>query len=242
MGFPNVLPSNITTDNFAALTSMLTQNLASHKELLTQRTEQIDRLNEQIQEFSAVQKAELERLQETHARIKLRSEKQAKIANLRRILDEKRARAQPETLQQVLDLGAADSALLSEDLSSILPSIPSEDSPIEPGQRTLFTSALPAPSDLRARIHAYSSNNAQLQDQANELRSRSSELEGLYRRVVSLCTQVDEDKVEEALPNLLAAVESERGGGIESQGDVGRVRDFLRKVDGGPVLGVGVEG
>lgn len=225
---------------------MLTQNLASHKELLTQRTEQIDRLNEQIQEFSAVQKAELERLQETQARIKLRSEKQAKIANLRRILDEKRARAQPETLQQVqngtIDLGAADSALLSEDLSSILPSIPSEDSPVEPGQSSLFTSALPAPSDLRARIHAYSSNNAQLQDQANELRSRSSELEGLYRRVVSLCTQVDEDKVEEALPNLLAAVESERGGGIESQGDVGRVRDFLRKVDGGPVLGVGLEG
>ena len=49
---------------------------------------------------------------------------------------------------------------------------------------------------------------------------------------------VAEDKVEEALPNLLAAIESEKGGGgIESEGDVGRVRDFLRKVDGGQAVG-----
>lgn len=223
---------------------MLTSNLASHKDLLRQRTEQIDRLNEQIREFSAIQKAELERLQETQARIKIRAEKQAKVANLTRILKEKRAGTSPETLQDLqngtVELGAADSALLSEDLASILPTIPSEDSPVEPGQRSLFASALPAPSELRARIHAYGSNNAQLKDQANELRSRSSELEDLYRRVVSLCTNVPEDKVEEALPNLLAAIESERGGGIESEGDVGRVRDFLRKVDVGPLVGAEV--
>jgi regulatory protein SWI6 len=58
----------------------------------------------------------------------------------------------------------------------------------------------------------------------------------LYRRVVSLCTGVDEDKVEESLPNLLQAIESEKGAGIEVEGDVARVRDFLRKVDGGQAV------
>ena len=47
---------------------------------------------------------------------------------------------------------------------------------------------------------------------------------------------MDEDKVEESLPNLLQAIESEKGAGIEVEGDVARVRDFLRKVDGGQAV------
>ncbi len=54
-------------------------------------------------------------------------------------------------------------------------------------------------------------------------------MQGLYRKVVSLCTGVEESKVEESLPALVAAVESERGGlGVR---EVGRVREFLRRVD-----------
>jgi hypothetical protein len=52
----------------------------------------------------------------------------------------------------------------------------------------------------------------------------------LYRKVVALCTGVPEDQVEASLPSLVAAVESEPLS-IGEQ-DVGRVRDFLRKVDG----------
>lgn len=220
---------------------MLTQNLASHKDLLRQRTEQIDRLNEQIREFSAMQKAELDRLQETQSRIKSRGEKQAKLANLRRIVAEKRAALSPSAREEPanpsIELGAADDALLSKDFTSIIPSIPAEDESISPGERSLFTSAFPPPSELRARLHAYATNNSQLRDRAQELRSRSSELDDLYRHVVSLCTGVGEDKVEEALPSLLAAIESETRGGIQGEGDVGRVRDFLRKVDAGQAVG-----
>lgn len=200
------------------MTSLLTQNLSSHKDLLKQRTEQIDRLNEQIREFSAMQKADLERLQEMQARIRLRGERQAKIANLRRVLEEKTAALSPAQQQTHLELGSADSALISPDLDAALSSPDS--------------SSLPPPSDLNARIHAYSTNNNQLREQAAELRSRSSEVEGLYRRVVSLCTGVAEDKVDEALPSLVAAIESEKGV-MDGEGDVGRVREFLRRVDGG---------
>lgn len=204
---------------------MLTQNLTSHKELLKQRTDQIDRLNEQIREFSAMQKADLERLQEMQARIRLRGERQAKITNLRRVLQEKTAVLSPQLRQRRAELGEADSALVSEELNYALSSISAT------GQ--LVPGSLPPPSALNASMHAYSTNNRHLQEQADELRSRSSEVEGLYRRVVSLCTGVAEDKVDEALPNLVAAIESERGV-IEGEGDVGRVRDFLRRVDGGP--------
>jgi len=215
---------------------MLTQNLASHKDLLRQRTEQIDRLNEQIRELSTLHKTELERLQETQARIKTRGENQAKLANLRRILHDKRAAlplADRETQSGAEELGSADSALISEDLAAVLPNIPKADDSISPEQRSMFSSALPTPSELRSRLHAYETNNAQLRDHASELRGRSHDLEGLYRRVISLCTGVDEDKVEESLPNLQQAIESEKAAGIEVEGDVARVRDFLRKVDGG---------
>jgi regulatory protein SWI6 len=228
------------------MTSMLTQNLTSHKDLLRQRTEQIDRLNEQIRDLSAMHKAELERFQETQARIKARGEKQAKIANLRRIVQEKRAALTPSAREELqsgsIQLGAADAALLPEDLAAILPNIPALDTEISPEQRSLFTSALPVPSELRTRLHAYNTNNSQLKEYANELRGRSNELEDLYRRVVSLCTGVDEDKVEEALPNLLAAIESESTAGVEGEGDVVRVRDFLRRVDGAQAVGAGLEG
>lgn len=224
------------------MTSMLTQNLTSHKDLLRQRTEQIDRLNEQIREFSSLQKIELERFQEAQARIKARGEKQAKLANLRRILQEKRATLSPSAHEELQsannELGTADNALIPEDLAAILPSIPASDTEISHEQRSLYTTALPVPSEMRTRLHAYSTNNSQLKDQANELRGRSNELEDLYRRVVSLCTGVEEEKVEEALPNLLAAIESESAAGGEGEGDVVRVRDFLRRVDGGQAVGV----
>jgi regulatory protein SWI6 len=174
---------------------MLTQNLTSHKDLLRQRTEQIDRLNEQIRDFSAMQKAELQRLQEAQARIKARGEKQAKLANLRRIVHEKRAALTPSAQEELqsgaIQLGDADNALLPEDLAAILPNIPAPDIEISPEQQSLFTSALPVPSELRTRLHAYNTNNTQLKEHANELRGRSNELEDLYRRVVSLCTGVD---------------------------------------------------
>lgn len=207
------------------MTSLLTQNLSSHKDLLKQRTEQIDRLNEQIREFSAMQKADLERLQEMQARIRLRGERQAKIANLRRVLEEKTPALSPAQRQRPLELGEADAALITPDLDHALSTINTTGT-IVPG------SSLPPQSDLNARIHAYSTNNHQLREQAAELRSRSSEVEGLYRRVVSLCTGVAEDKVDEALPSLVAAIESEKGV-MDGEGDVGRVREFLRRVDGG---------
>ena len=50
----------------------------------------------------------------------------------------------------------------------------------------------------------------------------------MYRKVVSLCTKVDEDRVDSVLEGLVQALDSDPLDGVE----VGRVREFLRKVEG----------
>jgi len=222
------------------MTSMLTQNLASHKDHLRVRTEQIDRLNEQIREFSAQQKADLERLQELKERVKLRNERQAKIANLKRAIGErrvqqhlKRDRGQESGSSSTVEI---EPEWLNESSNAIL-AVESPNASPNNSQREFVENSIPSPQLLRARLNAFVTNNASLRRQADELKSRSVELEGMYRKVVSLCTGVAEEKVEESLPALVAAVESERGT-LQGEQEVGRVREFLRRIDG---AAVGVE-
>ncbi|GIZ36728.1 hypothetical protein CKM354_000019500 [Cercospora kikuchii] len=213
----------------ASMTSMLTQNLASHKELLRSKTEAIDRMNEQIRELSAMQKADLEKLQEMKERARLRAERKAKIANLQREIEKKKSankkmqnRRKSQSPTEQIDLEPDWLTDLNDNLHSTR---------MDAHQRQLITSSLPTPNLIKARLSAYQKSNSKLQAQAEQLRAKSTELEGLYRKVVALCTGVPEDKLDEALPALVAAVESERGTLGES--DVGRVREFLRKTDSG---------
>jgi regulatory protein SWI6 len=210
------------------MTSMLTQSLSSHKDLLRAKTERIDEINEQIRELSTRQKRDLEQVQELKERVHLRNERQAKIANLRRAIAEKRSRQQQSATPSVdieppwLDENTR--GILSPDLSPVT----QDPTPL---QRQLLSSSLPPANVMQMHVNAYTAHNASLQKQADDLKARSIEMEGLYRKAISLCTGVEEGKVEESLPALLAAVESEKGAvGVQ---EVGRVREFLRRVDGG---------
>lgn len=214
------------------MTSMLTQNLASHKELLRTRTEQIDKLNEQIRELSTMRKQDLEALQEMKERVRLREERKQKIANLKREIEKKRAASKKaqgrRTNAKTANLELKPSWL--DEIAGNLINLDTSDGQTNEQQRQLVMDRLPSASTLQARLSAYQASNGKLQQDANQLRSRSIELEALYRKVVSLCTGVAEDKVEESLPGLVAAIESEKGGIGEQE--VGRVREFLRRVDG----------
>lgn len=81
---------------------------------------------------------------------------------------------------------------------------------------------------LQARIVAYKKNEEKLLSTASDLRGRSAELERKFRRVISLCTGVEESKVDGLLKGLVKAVESD-----PSDVDISRVAGFLRKVDEG---------
>lgn len=219
----------LTLIDVAAMTSMLTQNMTQHRDLLKLRTEQIDLLNQQIRDFSAMQKQDHEELQLLQRRANTRMERQQKIANLRRAVNERRTT--PNATGRTRPVGHADDTVLVnyDQWQTSLPD-PSADDFQPDEQQKQFIASLPSRHDLRNRLNAYITNNQQLGSQAAELKDRSGELEALYRKVVSLCTGVPEDKVEENLASLVAAVESERGGlGRE---EVGRVREFLMKVDG----------
>lgn len=96
-----------------------------------------------------------------------------------------------------------------------------------------------SPGLISARVRAFSRHNAQLEQHAAQLRSRSTELEALYRKVVARCTGVREGDVERNLEGLVAAVESENWVGEDGR-DVGRVRDFLRRVGDGEQAEEGV--
>ena len=99
-----------------------------------------------------------------------------------------------------------------------------------PAQQRYLTGNVPNVQTLRARLSAYRAGNINLQQEADQLRAKSMETEVLYRQVVSHCTGVAPEEVDQKLPALIAAVESENGNLGEQQ--VGRVREFLRKVDG----------
>jgi ankyrin repeat protein len=216
-------------DVITSMTSMLTQSLSSHKDLLRARTEEIDVLNAKIQEFSTLQKQDLEQLQAIKERIRLRSERQAKIANLKRSIAEKRERQKASSSPPMT--AELDPSWLDDSSQEIISfSSPSSSDSPNALQRTFVTNSLPSPRTLRAHINAAAKHTENLKKQADELKSRSADVEAMYRKVVSLCTGVEEDKVEESLPALVAAVESEKG--ALGQQEVGRVREFLRRVDG----------
>lgn len=208
---------------------MLTQNLASHKELLDSKSSEIDRLNGEIRELSSVQKTQHDENQEVRERMRVRSERRAKVANLKREIEQKKASVKqlqsrkPNSKPAGIELTPALLDGFAEGMNARSPN-----HQITARQRELLSS-LPDSQAIQARLNAYNRSNTDLHHQAEQLKSKSIQLEGMYRKVVSLCTGVAEDKVEESLPALVAAVESERGSIGEQE--VGRVREFLRRVD-----------
>ncbi|KAG9677627.1 apses-domain-containing protein, partial [Aureobasidium melanogenum] len=221
-------------DVISSLTSMLTANLAQHKQLLAEKTTQIDKLNAQIQELSAVAKTESDQLATLQRRAKSRSEAQSKIANLKRILEERHRNGRKVTKTNTV-VGDADKSV--SPVLAIVDQLPSNvTDPAQavqqlspPLQQQILNNA-PSVAELRALKTIYETNNDRLHQKSTQLKSRSSQLEHLYRKVVSLCTGVAEDKVEDQLGALLAAVESEKG--ALGREEAGRVREFLIKVEG----------
>lgn len=221
------------------------------------KQDSIDRINTTIRELSALQKSESARLEALRTRMRARSDRAQRILNLRRWLDTQRRAlsvADPSSLQGAgkVKVGDADKegagvSIRLDDLpehvrqvvrSLNLPPSSSPDflkAPIPPidttslsGPQQAYLAHLPSLGVLRSRLEAYAKNNASLAARSKALKQKDGELEAMYRKVVSLCTGVEEGRVDEVVGGLVAAVESETADGV----DVGRVREFLRKVEG----------
>jgi regulatory protein SWI6 len=165
--------------------------------------ERVDVSTLQIRDLSAQHKALSSEVDAKVSQVRSRQERKQRIINLRRAVTEIRERlpAKERVSLGSLTLGDADAEFMAD------------------GQ------APPDWSTLNSRLAAYNGLNASLAGHLQSLRSRDSELEAKYRKVVALCINVPEDKVDNVLGQLVTAVES------ETEKDVGRVREFLKRVE-----------
>ena len=94
-----------------------------------------------------------------------------------------------------------------------------------------FLAVLERAEVLAGRAKAYQQHNNMLEGRSKDLKVRSIELEERYKKIVSLCTGAEVEKVDELLDGLVQAVISEQKEMADSS-ELGRVREFLRLVQG----------
>lgn len=200
----------------------------------------IDSIHVALRDSSAALGKSRSRLDEIHERAKQRHDLKVKLANLTRAVEEERSRLTQMqqqygelNVESELQLGDADKGLAiptgafpANVLSNINPTA-HQPQVLDQAQRTLLAS-LPPTHVLRARVNAYKDNNEQLEEGLQGLHGKSSDLAAKYRKIISLCTNVEEDRVDSHLESLLRAVESE-----QDDVELSRVREFLNRVDGG---------
>jgi regulatory protein SWI6 len=215
----------------------------------------IDSTNDIITQLSTQQKQEQHRLQALRARLQLCQDRTKRIANLKRWLEPQRhmlsVNAGATDLHEKRHIGYADaegagviikdddipyelrqasSHLLrraSDGPSYLTTPLPLDPSTLPPSQISPLLTQI-STQFLRHRLETYTHSNAALLNRSRKLKEKDGQLEQMYRKVVSLCTKVEEGRIEECLEGLVAALDSEEGEGVE----VGRVREFLRKVEG----------
>jgi regulatory protein SWI6 len=197
----------------------------------------IDDLHTQLRDASGELGEQRRRLETLQAEMNERESRKRKTSNLMRAYDEEGSRLSQLQVQygQVngdseVQLGEADTGLgISAKASPVVSKITSDHQGpmIGANDRQFLASALPPANVLRARVNAYADNNKALEANVRSLQSKSSELANKYRTIISLCTGVEDTKVDEQLDNLLRAVESE-----PTDVELARVRDFLLRIEG----------
>jgi regulatory protein SWI6 len=200
----------------------------------------IDEIHVALRDSSAALGKSRNRLDTIQEKAKRRDELKLKIANLTRAADEERSRLSQLQKQYGYHKGEVEAQLGDADQGLAIPTgafpanilsniNPSAHQPqvLDQAQRQLLAS-LPPTEVLRARVKAYKDNNNSLAQDVQGLENKSSQLAATYRKIISLCTQVDEKAVDGLLDNLLRAVESEN-----DEVDLHRIRDFLVRVGDG---------
>jgi regulatory protein SWI6 len=209
-----------------AITSLLQETEREFTVEMQAKQAVIDSIHAQLRDSSAQLGEERRRLERLQVRAKERTERKQKIANLRRAEDEERSRlAHMKQQHGQMANGDIDMHLGDADkpFAVLPPNIPASAVMQDPR----LASTLPSAATLRARLNAYTANNEALEAEVKGLKGKSRDLEAKYRKVISLCTQVPDDKIDGMLDNLCRAVDSEHG-----DVELGRVRDFLQRVEG----------
>lgn len=172
---------------------------------------------------------EKEKMNQLRQRSRQHSELKQHCQNLRRAIEEENARLR----EKVGDTNGDVPSLKGERLDPDRPFkikmellAQSGDSRDIGERQKEYLKSLPSTAVLKARIRAYTTNEENLREVAGKLHDKSTDLEDKFRRVVALCTGLEEYKIDSLLEGLVQAVESDPG-----EVDTARVSSFLRKVD-----------
>lgn len=225
---------------FAAIRQILTASGIDFTDELREKQETLDKVSRDLKDAGIALAEETRRLEDLRAREREKHELEQKIANLIRANAELRGELSQSNgqlangLPENVAIGEADRGLdFDGRLASIDVMFPDGvenvdlNGPLSLDQRA-FLSCLERAEVLRGRVEAYQQHNDRLEAQAHELRRKSQGLEERYRKIVSICTGVEMEKVDEMVGNLVQAVMSDQKENVE----LGKVRDFLRLVQG----------
>ena len=219
---------------------IFTQNQAEFAAEMKEKQEILDKTNAALKESASALAEEKRKLEELQAHAREKEELEQKIKNLRRSASEIRNRlkqAQPNMtpVQEHIQIGEADRGLNFEGnlgvVEQLFPTGMFDPSMPLTADHQKFLSVLERGEVLSGRVQAYQQHNSNLDQQAKALKSRSTELEERYKKIISLCTGADVEKVDSLLDGLMQAVISEQKE-TSSSLELGRVRDFLRLVQG----------
>ncbi|MCJ1400339.1 transcriptional regulator swi6 [Xylographa trunciseda] len=219
-------------DLMSSITTLLSDTETSFRTEVQSKQALIDQTHAKLRETSTLLSDEKRRLEELQRRVDKRKEMQQRVTNLRRINEEQKIQLtrsgsnSSNEARMDIKIGDADAGL-DINITSLPPVSSSKPFHISPQQQA-YLSSLERVEVLRARVTAYQAHNTSLEGYTAQLKSRSVELEKKLRRVVALCTHVEESKLDAMIGGLVSAVEGEKGEDLE----VGRVREFLRKVEG----------
>lgn len=88
---------------------------------------------------------------------------------------------------------------------------------------------------IKIQIEAYKESQKVLDERLNKVINEKNELESKFRRVLSLCLKVEEDKVDSMLDGLLQAIEGENN----DENSTGEMQEFLQR-HGNNIVNTGI--
>jgi DNA repair exonuclease SbcCD ATPase subunit len=209
----------------AAITSLLNETEKEFSTEIQAKQSIIDSIHAELRDASAQLGEEQRRLERLQARQKARDERKQKIANMQKAAQDEQFRLS-QIQQQHGHMANGENQMRLGDADKAFTPLPHNIPAGAALQDTRLAASLPSVPILQARLNAYVANNEALEAEVRSLKGKSRDLEAKYRRIISLCTYVDEDKIDGVLNNLFRAVNSEHG-----DVELGRVREFLQKVE-----------
>ncbi|CAZ86004.1 unnamed protein product [Tuber melanosporum] len=193
------------------------------------KQEQVTGTLNRLREVTLKLGKEKEKMNQLRQRSRQHSELKQHCQNLRRAIEEENVRLQGKGGNTNGDVPSLKGERLDPDrpFKIKMELLAQSGDSREIGERQKqYLKSLPSTAVLKARVRAYTTNGENLREVAGKLHDKSTDLEDKFRRVVALCTGLEEYKIDSLLEGLVQAVESDPG-----EVDTARVSSFLRKVD-----------